>query len=747
MKRRLGIQKEQMKYEEAAKKLALSQMHGMEFQTPKTKQKEKEFIENEKKIDQSLSDYLDKRKKFEEERASLRVQAEEFLQNFDEDVFDTLPKDLQSEIVQAYKEERYRTVSLSPDLTPSQFSQLQLNSFLEYINIKDKISKKIQFFSENGNKVTTGKVGSNEKKSYVILEGQNLSQVLFPDDEKKEEKEDNVIIINGDDEKESQIKENKQTIEFETIEDNFVSLDDYDETDNKNENVNNKPENKEIKDEFVPIDDDEVHVELELDNEKTEQLINLLTKESQNKRKVEESTDNKTPEKKQKQDEVFEEKKTPKSINLIEKLSKDIPRSENKIDLVKEQSKNISIDLTLEGIVQPEKNIEIQSPKVVKNFTINTTENLKTPIKGNPIEILSPITLIEKGNEIIDVESLESPSQEEKQIPIEIKEFPTPDSNVYKTPEKVYINSEHSTPESINDSTINEENGFEELFYVGIEDEEYLESEKSKHQKRAQTISKSLLRDTKELLDLLGIPYIDSPYEADSQCAFLNRTGYVDAVISEDNDILLFGGTCVCRNIFSKDEKDVPEMYNIENIESSLGFTRERLIQLGILLGNDYNEGVRNLGIVSATEYVAHFKSENEDPKKCILETLSNFEKWVKDLSLPKKGTFNDKYFKQKVKLVLPPEFPNEEVVDEYLNPKINPDCPSFKCENLNMEKLIEFSEQKMGITKDQLEKQLKPALERRNLNQVNIQSYFLSKQVGNIKSKRLQKAIDSLKK
>ena len=39
----------------------------------------------------------------------------------------------------------------------------------------------------------------------------------------------------------------------------------------------------------------------------------------------------------------------------------------------------------------------------------------------------------------------------------------------------------------------------------------------------------------------MGIPYVQAPEEADSQCAYLNKKGLVDAVLTEDMDILTFG--------------------------------------------------------------------------------------------------------------------------------------------------------------------------------------------------------------
>lgn len=62
-----------------------------------------------------------------------------------------------------------------------------------------------------------------------------------------------------------------------------------------------------------------------------------------------------------------------------------------------------------------------------------------------------------------------------------------------------------------------------------------------------------------------GVKYVVAPYEADAQLGFLARNGHVDAVITEDSDILLFGCT---RVLFKLDrdgmcqEVDLREMFH-----------------------------------------------------------------------------------------------------------------------------------------------------------------------------------------
>jgi DNA excision repair protein ERCC-5 len=43
---------------------------------------------------------------------------------------------------------------------------------------------------------------------------------------------------------------------------------------------------------------------------------------------------------------------------------------------------------------------------------------------------------------------------------------------------------------------------------------------------------------------------VDSPGEAEAQCAFLEMNNLVDGVLTEDSDVFLFGARSVFRNFF-----------------------------------------------------------------------------------------------------------------------------------------------------------------------------------------------------
>jgi flap endonuclease-1 len=74
------------------------------------------------------------------------------------------------------------------------------------------------------------------------------------------------------------------------------------------------------------------------------------------------------------------------------------------------------------------------------------------------------------------------------------------------------------------------------------------EDEKIKYFKRSSQITKEQWDQCRDLLDIMGIPYVNAPEEADSQCAYLVKQGLVDSVLTEDMDINcgeILDGTCL----------------------------------------------------------------------------------------------------------------------------------------------------------------------------------------------------------
>ncbi|KAK9143436.1 hypothetical protein Syun_012836 [Stephania yunnanensis] len=112
-----------------------------------------------------------------------------------------------------------------------------------------------------------------------------------------------------------------------------------------------------------------------------------------------------------------------------------------------------------------------------------------------------------------------------------------------------------------------------------------------------------MIKEAKALGAALGIPCLDGIEEAEAQCALLNSESLCDGCFTSDSDIFLFGGRTVYRDIHLGDGGYVI-CYEMVDIESKLGFGRNSLITLALILGSDYSQGVHGLGREAACQIV-----------------------------------------------------------------------------------------------------------------------------------------------
>lgn len=137
-----------------------------------------------------------------------------------------------------------------------------------------------------------------------------------------------------------------------------------------------------------------------------------------------------------------------------------------------------------------------------------------------------------------------------------------------------------------------------------------LEKDKIKYFKRTVSISKKQLDECKELLKIMGIPYIDALEEADSQCAWLVKNGYADGVLTEDMDILTFGAKRIYRNLgsFKKQTLEI----NLDVILEKINLNYDQFIELCILFGCDYCDKIVDCHYNKIFEIYSEYKNLNE---------------------------------------------------------------------------------------------------------------------------------------
>jgi len=206
-------------------------------------------------------------------------------------------------------------------------------------------------------------------------------------------------------------------------------------------------------------------------------------------------------------------------------------------------------------------------------------------------------------------------------------------------------------PPNLKNKTIEERKQIKKKAFDKMENAE-TEEERIKYLKRTVSISKEQWTQCKDLLTTMGIPYIQAPEEADSQCAYLAKEGFVDAVLTEDMDILTFGSPKIVRNLTSH-KIETTEII-LDEILNKLELNQDQFIDFCILLGSDYSSGITN----SKPDIILKYYKENKN----IKDTIKNM----------KKDNIN-----------VPSDFNYEETKNYFLNPNILEICK----ENLQLKK------------------------------------------------------------
>lgn len=126
-----------------------------------------------------------------------------------------------------------------------------------------------------------------------------------------------------------------------------------------------------------------------------------------------------------------------------------------------------------------------------------------------------------------------------------------------------------------------------------------------------------MINESKKLLDLLGIPWVDAPSEGEAQVASLLNQGMVDYGASQDFDTVLFGASKFIRNLtlsgrrkLPKQQKWVevsPEIIDLEMSFQKLELNREQLIDVAILMGTDFNPGIDGVGPKRGLKLIQEF--------------------------------------------------------------------------------------------------------------------------------------------
>ncbi|ODQ57775.1 hypothetical protein WICANDRAFT_70843 [Wickerhamomyces anomalus NRRL Y-366-8] len=201
----------------------------------------------------------------------------------------------------------------------------------------------------------------------------------------------------------------------------------------------------------------------------------------------------------------------------------------------------------------------------------------------------------------------------------------------------------------------------------------------AKFERRTVRVTREQNEEAKKLLELMGIPYVNAPCEAEAQCAVLAKAGKVYAAASEDMDTLCYKTPFLLRHLtFSEQRKEPIQEIDIEKVLEGLDMDQKQFVDLCILLGCDYCDSIKGVGPVTALKLI----KEHGTIEGVIKHVESNPDSKYK----------------------VPEEWPYEGARELFLNPDVlDPKDIELKWKEPNEEGLIKYMVVEKGFSEDRI--------------------------------------------
>jgi flap endonuclease-1 len=147
--------------------------------------------------------------------------------------------------------------------------------------------------------------------------------------------------------------------------------------------------------------------------------------------------------------------------------------------------------------------------------------------------------------------------------------------------------------------------------------------------------------DSKRLLKTMGVPWIQAPSEGEAQAAHVVKNGDADFCASQDYDSLLFGAPRLLRNVTISGRRKlprkkvyievIPEVIDLERVLKELSITHEQLIDIGILVGTDFNpDGVKGVGVKTGLKLIKYSSAQaSPTTTECSGESQRSRQRWT----------------------------------------------------------------------------------------------------------------------
>ncbi len=156
------------------------------------------------------------------------------------------------------------------------------------------------------------------------------------------------------------------------------------------------------------------------------------------------------------------------------------------------------------------------------------------------------------------------------------------------------------------------------------------EKDLKKYAQATARIDEYIVESSKKLLELIGIPVVQAPSEGEAQAAYMTLKGDTEYTCSQDYDSLLFGSPKLGRNLAITGKRKLPgrnvyidvkpEVIDLNKNLKRIEITREQLVDIAILVGTDYNEGIKGIGAKKAYNLIKKHGSIDEVLKNLNVE-------------------------------------------------------------------------------------------------------------------------------
>ena len=169
-----------------------------------------------------------------------------------------------------------------------------------------------------------------------------------------------------------------------------------------------------------------------------------------------------------------------------------------------------------------------------------------------------------------------------------------------------------------------------------------------KYAQQTTAMRDGMVEESKHILELFGIPYIQAPSEGEATAAQLTITGNAHATASQDFDSILFGAKKLVRNFTNSGRRKLPnrntyidiepEIIDLDKNLEELKITREQLVDVGILIGTDFNpDGFERIGPKTALKMIKEHERLEDIPQ--IQEQLDKIDyRQIREIFLKSEG-------------------------------------------------------------------------------------------------------------